>query len=192
MKKIVKDIIPLVLFEIMLIFSYLTKQNSLSKAFNPEHLWIFVYMIFAACVYLAMTVKKPVIFFPVFVVCSVAEFLIVKKSLLLLAPVALFVWLYLNVVEKHNNGDLSDKKKKNIMVAVNILFFILSMAVFAAAFPLNKLGSGYTSGMRNYQAPVLAFMVYMIYSLSCKSSFPKTVAARKAVKNLIKESKKEN
>lgn len=192
MKKSVKKILPLAILEFIFLMSNCVKMNSLSKLFLPESLWIYAYMIFMVCAYVAMTVKKPAVFFPVFAVCTVAQALLAKKTLVLLAPIALMIWLYLNLVEKLNSGGFKNKADIAKAAVANVPFFASSIGIAYATYPLNTLTNGYvTQSIRSYQAAVFAFIIYLIYSLAVKSNFPHIVKARKAVKKYIKEQNKQ-
>lgn len=194
MKKPAKSTIQLLLLELIFFAEYTIRKKSVAAVFGETHRWLFAYLVFIACIYAALSIKEPKKFFTVFGICTVIQFILVKKTLILSAPITLIVWVFLNVIEKKNSEDLSDKKQRGKLFAVNMVFPVVCVALFFATFPLNTIQgtNAYTANTRDYQVPIVAFLLYFAYSLFFKSNFPHIVKARTALISRYKKFKQYN
>lgn len=175
MKKEIKTIFSLLLFELIFFCSVMPQSNFFVSIKTEGYRWIFAYMFFIASAFAAVSVKKPAVFGAVLCVCSAAAFVLAKKSLLLSAPVALMLFLFINFVEKQNAKDLKSKKQ----IAINAAFPVICAGITAAAFPLNRGISGFNYRIiRFYLIPIIVFLLYFAYSLLFKSSIAPAVRRR--------------
>lgn len=184
MNKYVKSIILLLLYELMLFCALMPKTDLFNSIKQPEFLWIPAYMLWGVTLLASISTNKPTVFFTVLAICSATAAVLDKKSLISI-PLSVMVWLFLNVAEKQNSRTDLQKKDKKRLVAVNMIFPVVSVLCCVAIVLIHRTSFGISANkVRLYINPYLVFMVYYIYSLVFKSKIPAFIKLKTKLKKL--------
>ena len=179
-----KTIFYFLTFEVVVLAAILPTYGFNLMFSNGIYRWIAGYMLFVLAVTGAVCLKKPPAFFTVWLICSIANFAFEKSSLLILAPVSVGLWVFLNVAEPLNRGDFNDRHNLNKAAAVNIVWLAVMLALFIAGIIFAAKSSINIAGVKFYRIPWAGLLVYYIYSLVFKSKIPAFIKLKTKLKKL--------
>lgn len=184
MKEKRKDILSFVLMEAVLFSALVPFVDVFNNIKREGFRWALGYLFFFAAVFACMFIKKAAVFFPVWVVCTAADFALDKKSIILLAALPVAVWLLLNVIEPLNGGDFGSKERVKKAAIANAAFAAAWIIFFVMVLIVLKKTEGIEYIAKYYRAPWLALCLYYIYSLVFKSKIPAFIKLKTKLKKL--------
>ncbi len=175
MNKTVKFILGSIAVVAAFVSTALPTTDVLRAAASDRRYPVYGFIFFLASVITATRLKKPIPYAIVFTVCAAADFLLDRKSIFILAPIAALTWFLINRLENINSE--SEKRKK--LLPVNVITICITLAFFAVSLIYLKRTEDYIGIKWAYYASWAAFLAYYAYSLVFKSelSFSKKIKA---------------
>ena len=183
MKDKLKVIIQLLLIELFFFGGTMPKSAGLGAVFGMDYKWRYGYMLLIAAVGAAMYIKEFKLFGIAALVCAAGMYACEKRLLIACFPVAILVWILLNVVEPLNMEENSAEKAEKasvIFTAVSLLFFGILVYTIIKNRNVELI-------RRFFWIPWPPYLIYLCYSLIYKSTFSFSPKAKKFITK-IKES----
>lgn len=182
MKDRIKSAEKVLFLELMLFSALIPYVDVFNNVRSDGFRWAWGYLFFFAAVIAAMFIERPVLFFPVWIACSAADFALDRVSVLFLAAVPVSVWALYRLIIPMNRNYAAEKKDKTRIIAVNAAFAVIAAAVIAVSiFVMHKTGvQGFRKKM--YITPWAAIALYYAYGALLKGGIVPVESLKRKLK----------